>query len=249
MNVLNGLPPASRFSYLGCTFLEQGFKHAATPELRHKISQSTNSLAKSIFCGFALTLVCQSSSLVIVLTISFLMAGMLPLRSALGLILGTNLGATGGAWLIAGLGVKVDLAAYALPVLLPGILLISVRQWRRQDLGFILSGLGFAFLGIDYLKDGFETLQIDQMLSALPVSGWQSVLLFTGIGILVTVLVQSSHAALLLCIAALASGQMSYEDALAFTIGSNVGTTFTSLLASLNGGLGCEASCILSYRI
>ncbi len=224
----------------GMYFLEQGFKHAATPKLRDFMVKSTDHLLKSIFLGFILTLVCQSSSLVIFLTISLLGTGMIPLSAGLGMILGTNLGATGGAWLISGLGVRVDVAAYALPVLLPGILLISVRSWRRQDLGFILSGLGFSFLGIDYLKDGFSTLQSDLLLAHLPQTGWQEVLAFAGLGLIVTVIVQSSHAALLISIAALASGQISYEGALAFTIGSNVGTTFTSILASCNGGLDAK---------
>lgn len=221
----------------GMYFLEQGFKQAATPRLRRIIASSTDTLPKSIFLGFMLTLICQSSSLVLLCSISFLSVSLIPFSSALGMILGTNLGATGGAWLISSFGVKIDLAAYALPVLVPGVLLITIRQWHQQGLGFILSGLGFAFLGIDYLKDGFDALNSELFLTHLPQYGWRELAIFTGIGILVTVVVQSSHAALLISIAALASGQISYEGALAFTVGSNIGTSLTALLAAFNRGL------------
>ncbi|GKT33593.1 Sodium-dependent phosphate transport protein like protein, partial [Aduncisulcus paluster] len=168
-------------------------------------------LYKSIGFGMIATTIMQSSSLVSVLTISFLGAGLIGLAQGIGIVFGANIGTTTGAWLVAGFGLKVDIAAYAMPMLVFGIILIFQKAKGLKGIGYILSGLGFLFLGIHYMKDGFEAFKSTIDLASFGGTGIKYLFIFTGIGIFATVVMQSSHATLVLIITALAVGQISYE--------------------------------------
>ncbi|MDX5445369.1 MAG: Na/Pi symporter [Zoogloeaceae bacterium] len=217
----------------GMLALEQGFKTFTGGMLERILQFSTNRLWKSVIFGMVTTTLMQSSSLVSVISISFLSAGLLGLAQGIGIIFGANLGSTTGAWLVAGFGLKVDIAAWAMPMLVFGVILQFTRSAALKGGGQILLGLGFLFLGIAWMKDGFEAFGQSLNMADYAMSGVGGLLLFTLFGILATVVMQSSHATLVLTIAALATGQVTYENALALAIGANVGTTITALLGSL----------------
>ncbi|PID43562.1 MAG: sodium:phosphate symporter [Proteobacteria bacterium] len=217
----------------GMLSLEQGFKAFTGGLLEKILKNTTNTLSKSLIFGVVSTTLMQSSSLVSVITISFLSAGLLELMAGIGIVFGANIGTTTGAWLIAGFGLKVKISAYAMPMLVFGILLIFQKSKYLKGVGYILAGLGFLFLGIHYMKDGFEAFKDTIDLTQFSVTGYPGLFLFAGIGIAATVIMQSSHATLVLIITALAAGQISYENALALAIGANVGTTITAILGAL----------------
>jgi len=219
---------------VGMMALEDGFKAFTGGVLERVLTRSTDRTWKSLGFGFATTAVMQSSSLVSVLTISFLSAGLIDLAAGIGIIFGSNIGTTTGAWLVAGLGLKVDIAAYAMPMIVFGVIFRFQKTTALKGVGSILAGIGFLFLGIAYMKSGFESAQEGIDLTRFAMTGLLGVLTYTGIGIVATVIMQSSHATLILSIAALAAGQISYENSLAMAIGSNVGTTVTAVLGSLN---------------
>mgnify|MGYP005856694471 CR=1 FL=1 len=221
----------------GMLSLEQGFKNFSGGALNKVLSNSTDRLYKSIGFGILSTSIMQSSSLVSVLTISFLGAGLLTLTQGIGVIFGANLGTTTGAWLVAGYGLKIDIGAYAMPMLVFGILSIFQKNSSLKGIGYILMGLGFLFLGIHYMKEGFEAFKETINLSEYAVGGIKGLLLFTLIGIFATVVMQSSHATLVLIITALGAGQISYENALALAIGANVGTTITAILGAMSSNI------------
>ncbi len=217
----------------GMLSLEEGFKTFTAGALEKILKASTNRLWKSMSFGVLATSIMQSSSLVSVITISFLSAGLLELTSGIGIIFGANLGTTTGAWLVAGFGLKVNLSAYAMPMLVFGIILIFQQAKSLKGSGYVLAGLGFLFLGIHYMKEGFDAVGQSINLAEYAMTGYAGVLAFAGIGIVATIIMQSSHATLVLILAALASQQISYENALALAIGSNVGTTVTAIIGSL----------------
>lgn len=222
---------------VGMLGLEAGFK-AFTGGLLEKILQKTTTgLWKSMSFGVVTTTLMQSSSLVSVITISFLSAGLITLASGIGIIFGANLGTTTGAWLVAGFGLKVDIAAYAMPMLVFGVILILQKSKHLKGFGYILAGLGFLFLGIHYMKEGFELFREHIDLTAYAMTGLKGLLLYTLIGIVATVIMQSSHATLVLIITALASQQITYDNALALAIGSNVGTTITAIIGAISAGV------------
>jgi len=221
----------------GMLSLEQGFRAFTGGALEKILRHTTGSLWKSLGFGVVSTTVLQSSSLVSVITISFLSAGLIGLAAGVGIIFGANLGTTTGAWLVAGFGLKVKISAYAMPMLVFGVLLIFQKSKALNGIGYILAGLGFLFLGIHYMKEGFEAFKDTIDLSAFAIPGYRGLFIYTGIGIFATVVMQSSHATLVLIITALAAQQISYENGLALAIGANVGTTITAIIGSLSANI------------
>jgi phosphate:Na+ symporter len=222
----------------GMLSMDEGFKAFTGGTLERFLAKSTNKLWKSLGFGIIATTIVQSSSLVSVITISFLSSGLLELVQGIGIIFGANIGTTTGAWLVSAIGLKVKISAYAMPMLMVGIVLVMQNRKSLKGVGHILTGLGFLFLGIHFMKEGFEAFRSAIDLSAYAVTGWQGLLLYTTFGVVATVIMQSSHATLVLIITALATGQVSYENAIALAIGANIGTTVTAII----GALGANAA-------
>ena len=221
----------------GMLSLEQGFRAFTGGVLEKILRHTTGSLWKSLGFGVVSTTILQSSSLVSVITISFLSAGLIGLAAGIGIIFGANLGTTTGAWLVAGFGLKVDIASYAMPMLVFGVLLIFQKSKALNGIGYIFAGLGFLFLGIHFMKEGFEAFKDSIDLSAYAIPGYRGLFIYTAIGIFATVVMQSSHATLVLIITALAAQQITYENGLALSIGANVGTTITAIIGSMSANI------------
>ncbi|MBT8119484.1 MAG: Na/Pi symporter [Gammaproteobacteria bacterium] len=218
----------------GMLSLEEGFRAFTGGALERLLRHTTSSTYHSLGFGIISTTIMQSSSLVSVITISFLSAGLITLAAGIGIIFGANLGTTTGAWLVAGFGLKVNIASYAMPMLVFGVIMMFQPSKQLKGAGYILSGLGFLFLGIHYMKEGFDAFSGNIDLSQFSVSGYPGLFLFALIGIIATVVMQSSHATLVLIITALSVNQISYENALALAIGSNVGTTITAIIGAMS---------------
>lgn len=221
----------------GMLALEEGFKAFTGGVLEGLLRKTTNRLWKSLSFGVISTTIMQSSSLVSVITISFLSAGLITLTGAVGIIFGANLGTTTGAWLVAGFGLKVKISAYAMPMLVFGIILIFQKLKELKGIGYVLAGLGFLFLGIHHMKEGFEAFKDTIDLTTYAVGGYPGIFLFALIGLLATVIMQSSHATLVLIITALAARQITYENALALAIGANIGTTVTAIIGAIGANV------------
>lgn len=221
----------------GMLSLEEGFKAFTGGMLENLLRRTTDKLWKSISFGVFTTTLMQSSSLVSVITISFLSAELIPLAAGIGIIFGANLGTTTGAWLVAGFGLKVKLSAYAMPMLVFGIILIFQKARSLKGIGYILAGMGFLFLGIHYMKEGFDTFKQTIDLAEYAMKGYLGLFVYALIGITATVIMQSSHATLVLVLTALAAQQITYDNALALAIGSNVGTTITAIFGSMGSNI------------
>ncbi len=221
----------------GMILLEEGFKVFTKGPLQQILKKATDKLYKSISVGAIVTAFIQSSSLVSVITISFISAGLISLSGGLGLIFGANIGTTATAWLVAAFGLKFKISALALPMLVFGIIFSFQKNISFKGIGNVLAGLGFFFLGIHYMKEGFDVFKDHIDLTQYAVSGFLGVLIYTGIGVIVTTILQSSSATLALILTALAAGQIEYENALALAIGANIGTTITAVLGSLSSNI------------
>lgn len=221
----------------GMLSLEQGFKAFTGGLLEKLLRKTTDGTWKSLTFGVVSTTFMQSSSLVSVITISFLSAGLIGLTAGIGIIFGANLGTTTGAWLIAGFGMKVKLSAYAMPMLVFGVIGIFQKSRSLNGIGYILAGLGFLFLGIHHMKEGFDAFRDTIDLTAFAVEGYLGMFVFTFIGIFATVIMQSSHATLVIIITALSAQQITYDNALALAIGANVGTTVTAIIGAMSANI------------
>lgn len=218
---------------IGMLFMEDGFKFFSGGFLQRILENSTNTTPKSIFTGFLTTSIVQSSSLISIIIISFLSAKLITLSGAIGVVFGSNIGTTTTAWLISSFGMKIDIAVFAMPMIIFGVVFKLSKSKNQKGFGNILVGLGFIFLGIEYMKDGFDTLKSSIDLSAYSMEGYLSVLIYVLLGMAATVIIQSSSATMALIITAVASTQITYLNAIELAIGANIGTTITALLASL----------------
>ncbi len=222
----------------GMIMLEEGFKvFTRGGPLLNILKKATDKLYKSIAVGAFVTAFIQSSSLVSVITISFISAGLIDLAGGLGLIFGANIGTTATAWLVAGFGLKIKISALAMPMLVFGIIFSFQKKPTLKGIGNVLAGLGFFFLGIHYMKEGFDVFKEYIDLTQYAIPGFLGIVVYTGLGIIITTILQSSSATLALILTALAAGQIEYENALALAIGANVGTTITAVLGSLSSNI------------
>lgn len=221
----------------GMITLEEGFKVFTKGPLKTILRKATDKLYKSISLGALVTAFIQSSSLVSVITISFISAGLISLAGGIGLIFGANIGTTATAWLVAGFGLKIKISTLAMPMLIFGIIFSFQKSRSLKGVGNILAGLGFFFLGIYFMKEGFDVFSEYIDLTVYAVPGFWGIVIYTGIGIFITTILQSSSASLALVLTALAAGQIEYENALALAIGTNIGTTITALIGSVGSNI------------
>ncbi|MEQ6917671.1 Na/Pi cotransporter family protein [Halomonas aquatica] len=220
------------FFLWGMTHLEEAIKRLSGGTLNRWLHAATRRTLRALAFGALTTALVQSSSLVTLLAMSFVGAGLVTLPAAIALMFGANLGTTTGAWLIAGLGLKADLAHYAMPLLAMGLLGSRLLQDSRAVLAGLLLGVGMLLLGIDFMKLGFETWQDGLSLDGMAGDYFWHWPLFVLFGVAATVVMQSSHATLLITLTALASGQLPYLPALAIAIGANIGTTVTAVIGA-----------------
>jgi len=217
---------------LAVNMITEGLKQAAGHALRDLLGKWTRSPAHGIATGVTITALVQSSSAVTVATIGFVNAGLLNMYQAIGVVYGTNIGTTVTGWLVAIIGFKIKVEAFALPVIGIGMLLrLTGGGSRRAPLGLAIAGFGLFFIGIDVLKDAFEGLATAIDLQKFTVDGVLGVLMYVGIGFLMTVLTQSSSAAIAITLTAASGGVLSLHAAAAMVIGANVGTTSTAAIS------------------
>ena len=218
---------------IGMVFMEDGFKLFSGGMLEKILKKSTSNLPKAIGTGFLATAIVQSSSLITIIIISFLSAELISLSGAIGVVFGSNIGTTTTAWIVSAFGVKIKIAQFAMPMLIFGVVFRFNKHKTYQGLGNVLVGLGFVFLGISFMKDGFDALKSGLDLAQFAMDGYLGVLVYVFIGVVATVIIQSSSATMALIITALATNQILYFNALELAIGANIGTTVTAILGSL----------------
>ena len=218
---------------IGMQFMEDGFKFFSGGILEKLIANSTNTNSKAIFLGITATAILQSSSLIAIIVISFLSAKIISLAGALGVVFGSAVGTTATTWIVSTLGVKIDIAAFALPMIIFGVIFRFYKNRNFQGFGNILLGLGFVFLGIGYMKDGFEDLKQGINLAQFAIDGYAGIIVYTLIGAVATVIIQSSSATMALTVTALVTGQIVYINAMAIAVGANIGTATTAALGAI----------------
>jgi phosphate:Na+ symporter len=217
---------------LGMELMTEGLRLAAGPSLERILAASTATRWRALAAGVLVTAVVQSSSAVTVATIGFVNAGLLNLGGALWVLFGANVGTTMTGWIVSLLGFGVKIDALALPLIGLGVgLHVSGASARRGALGTALAGFGLLFLGIEVLKDGFD--DVARRIELPSGMGWTAVLAQLLVGLVLTVLMQSSSASLTVALSAAQAGLISAQGAAAVVIGANIGTTVTAVLAAL----------------
>jgi phosphate:Na+ symporter len=215
---------------LGMGLMTDGLRLAAGATLERILARSTRTPWRGLSTGMLVTALVQSSSAVTVATIGFVNAGLLTLTTSLWVLFGANVGTTMTGWLVALVGLRFKIELLALPLIGLGMLLrLTGAHTRRAAVGMALAGFGVLFLGIEMLQSGFAHVPTDVPLP--PGVGLLNLLSLVFLGVLLTVLMQSSSAALAIALTAAQSGLIVAEGAAAVVIGANIGTTVTALIA------------------
>ncbi|WP_370314367.1 Na/Pi cotransporter family protein [Thalassolituus sp.] len=219
---------------LAIEMMTDGLKQAAGSGLKVLLSSWSSHPVKGILSGTMMTAVVQSSSAVTVAALGFANAGILSMRQAIGIIYGANIGTTVTGWLVALIGFKFSIQAFALPMIAMGVLLKLIKPSQRASaFGIALVGFGLFFVGIDFLKEAFSSVVEAFDLSRIKADGITGIFLFLLIGTVMTILTQSSSASIALIITAASTNVVGLYAAGAMVIGANIGTTTTALLASV----------------
>lgn len=217
---------------LGMSLMTDGLKLAAGPALMRILAAATRTRGHALGAGMLVTAAVQSSSAVTVATIGFVNAGVLGLSGALWVLFGANVGTTMTGWIVALVGLKFDIQALALPLIGIGtVMRLSGERLRRGALGSALAGFGLLFLGISMLQSAFSGLTGHV---TLPQGGGAvAVLAQLAVGLVMTVVMQSSSASIAIALTAAQGGLIPLHGAAAVVIGANVGTTVTAVLATI----------------
>ncbi len=231
---------------VGMKMMSEGLQKVAGRQLKTMIGTVTNNRFSGVLTGLAVTCAVQSSSATTVMVVSFVTAGLLTLTQAIGVIMGANIGTTLTGWLVALLGFKVKITAFALPSIAVGLSMTFLRGARRKQVGETLIGFGLLFLGLSLLKSAVPELGEGQLTWVAHFSdhSFGSMVVFVGIGSVLTVLLQSSSATMTLTLTLAALGILPYELAAAMVLGENIGTTATANLAAI----GAPAAAIRAAR-
>jgi len=217
---------------LAVTMITEGFKLAAGDSLSELLGHWTRTTGHGILSGIVITGLVQSSSAVTVATIGFVNAGLLSMAQALGVVYGANVGTTVTGWLVAAIGFKIKMDILALPLIGIGMLLrLSGARKKRGAVGWALVGFGLFFIGIDVLKEAFEGIAASTQIDQLNSDSMLGLVIFIGIGFLMTVLTQASAAAIAIILTAATGGVIPLAAAAAMIIGANIGTTSTAVIA------------------
>ncbi|MEO0404943.1 MAG: Na/Pi symporter, partial [Bacteroidota bacterium] len=222
----------------GMKVMSEGIQRVAGSKLRQILSAMTSNRLTGVLTGFTTTAVVQSSSATTVMVVSFVNAGLLKLREAISVIMGANIGTTITAWLIAIFAFgKFKIAAFALPIIAIAFPLLFVKRQNLKNVAEVLIGFALLFMGLEALKDAVPDLKGNaaalEFLAAWTNHGVASTVLFVLVGTVVTLIVQSSSAAMALTLTLLSKDIITLDVAAAMVLGENIGTTITANLAAM----------------
>ena len=229
----------------GMNLMSSSLQKFAGNGLRSFIEKMTSNTGKCLFTGFLVTVLVQSSTATTLMLVSFVNAGLMTLRSAIGVIMGANIGTTVTAWLFAvSMDGSFSLGAIAIPLIFVGFVLSSFsKKQKAKDFGSFLIGFAFLFLGLSMLKDtSYPLLSSEGVRNFLaPITDMRlSTILFIIIGAVMTFCLQSSAAATSITMLLLACGVITFPNAVAFILGENIGTTITSNLAATSTNISSK---------
>ena len=225
----------------GMKIMSDGMQRTSGERLRKMLGSITSNRFKGILTGFSTTAIVQSSSVTTVMTVSIVNAGLINLRQAAGVMMGANIGTTITAWLVLLLGFKVSVSDYALVLIAIGAPLLFMAFRKSKDFANAIIGFALLFIGLQFLKDAVPDLDKDSAFVQFFVNykdiPFFSNLMFVGLGTLVTIVIQSSSAAMAITMTMVAKGIIPFEVACAMVLGENIGTTITAELAATIGNV------------
>ena len=228
----------------GMKVMSEGLQKAAGDRLRNILGVMTKNRAMGVITGMAITALIQSSSASTVMVVSFVNAGLMTLQQAMAVIFGANVGTTFTTWIISAFSFEVNISDYSIILLAIGVPMLFMKRSSVKSLGEFLIGFCLLFMGLDLINRFVPNLQENpELLHSMAnytSMGFGSVLIFFAIGVIITMVVQSSAATFAVTLIMCSQGWISFELGCAIVLGGNIGTTITPVLASLGGNLAAK---------
>ncbi|MCM1291870.1 MAG: Na/Pi cotransporter family protein [Prevotella sp.] len=228
----------------GMKVMSEGLQKVAGDRLRNILGVMTKNRFTGVLTGIIITALIQSSSASTVMVVSFVNAGLMSLAQSMAVIFGANVGTTVTTWIISAFSFEVHISDYSLILLALGVPMLFMKKSAYKSLGEFLIGFCFLFMGLDFISLYVPNLeQNPEMLHFLTdytSMGYWSVLIFFFIGLVVTMVAQSSAATFAITLIMCSQGWISFELGCAIILGGNIGTTITPILASLSGNLAAK---------
>jgi phosphate:Na+ symporter len=224
---------------VGMGLLSEGIKKAAGQRLRKLLTMLTRNRIAAVLLGVVITGIIQSSSATTVMLVGFVNAGLLPLKQALCVVMGANIGTTVTAWLVSGFAV-LNITEYALLAIAAGFVLqTAAKRQQMRNVGQVVLGFGLLFVGIGFMQDAFSPLKDNLAVQQALVRLGHNPLLGVLTGTAMTMVLQSSSAtiAMLQILAYNGVFGTNWDAVLRIVIpivlGDNIGTTITAQIAAL----------------
>ena len=228
----------------GMKVMSEGLQKAAGDRLRNILSAMTRNRFTGTLTGFSITALIQSSSASTVMVVSFVNAGLMTLAQSMAVIMGANVGTTFTAWVIALFGFKVNISAFVLPLIGLSVPLLFSKKSRTKSIGEFMVGFSFLFMGLDlisqYVPDLQQNPEMFAFLQQYTQMGFGSVVIFLLVGVILTMVIQSSAATFAITLIMCSKGWIDFNLACAIVLGSNIGTTITPILASMSGNVAAK---------
>ena len=217
---------ALAFFIYGMKVMSEGIQKAAGSQLRNILRTMTQNRFLGVFTGFLTTAVVQSSSATTVMTVSFVNAGLISLVESAGIMMGANIGTTITGWLVSFLGFKIKLHYLSLPLLAFGLPMSFNARSKVKAWGEFIIGFSLLFMGLSFLKDQVPDIrsnpEVLEWLSGFTDWGILSRLFFVLVGTLLTIVVQSSSAAMALTLTMCLNGWLPFDVGAAMVLGENM---------------------------
>lgn len=228
----------------GMKVMSEGLQKAAGDRLRNILSAMTRNRFTGLITGIVITALIQSSSASTVMVVSFVNAGLMSLAQSMAVIMGANVGTTFTAWIIAIFGFKVNISSFILPLVGLAVVLLLMNKSKTKSVGEFLIGFSFLFMGLDmisaYVPDLQNNPEMFAVLRDYASLGFKSILIFAAVGLVITMVIQSSAATFAIVLIMCSKGWITFDLACALVLGSNIGTTVTPILASLSGNVAAK---------
>lgn len=228
----------------GMKVMSEGLQKVAGDRLRNILGIMTKNRAAGVITGILITALIQSSSASTVMVVSFVNAGLMSLAQSMAVIFGANVGTTVTTWIISAFSFEINISTYTIVLLAVAVPLMFMKKGSYKSLGEFIVGFCFLFMGLDlisvYVPNLEENPQMLAFLQDYTALGIWSVLIFFAVGIILTMVVQSSAATFAITLIMCSQGWISFALGCAVILGGNIGTTITPILASLSGNLAAR---------
>ncbi len=228
----------------GMKVMSEGLQKVAGDRLRNILGIMTKNRVTGVLTGIVITALIQSSSASTVMVVSFVNAGLMSLAQSMAVIFGANVGTTVTTWIISAFSYEVNISDYSILLLAVGVPMLFMKKSTYKSLGEFLIGFCFLFMGLDLISKYVPDLQANpdmlQFVTNYTTLGYWPVLIFFFIGIVLTMVAQSSAATFAITLIMCSQGWISFSLGCAIILGGNIGTTITPILASLSGNLAAK---------